>query len=69
MINNRLIDIIKLWKDETKMRFINRVSDYPNKKIIHVSHASYSNGELSELHVTKEKDEGTAAYNGATIWW
>ena len=26
------------------MRFINRVSDYPNKKILHVSHASYSNG-------------------------
>lgn len=23
------------------MRFINRVSDYPNKKILHVSHASY----------------------------
>ena len=44
------------------MRFINRVSDYPNKKILHVSHASYSNAELSELHVTEEKDEETVGY-------
>ena len=46
------------------MRFINRVSDYPNKKILHVSHASYTNGELSELHVTEEKDEGTVTVTG-----
>lgn len=49
------------------MRFINRVSDYPNKKILHVSHASYSNGELSELHVTEEKDEGTVTVTGTEL--
>ena len=49
------------------MRFINRVSDYPNKKILHVSHASYSNGELSELHVTEEKDEGTVTVVGTEL--
>ncbi len=31
------------------MRFVDRQSQYPNKKILHVSHASYTNGEFSEL--------------------
>ena len=49
------------------MRFINRVSDYPNKKILHVSSVSYSNGQISELHVTEEKDEGNVTTVGTEL--
>lgn len=49
------------------MRFINRVSQYPNNKKLHVNSIEYSNGEISKLYVTEEKDEGTVTVVGTEL--
>ena len=49
------------------MRFINRVSQYPNNKKLHVNSIEYSNGEISKLYVTEEKNEGSVTVVGTEL--
>lgn len=49
------------------MRFVDRISQYPNNKKLTINSIEYSNGTISKLYVTEEKDEGTVTTVGTEL--
>ena len=49
------------------MKFIDRQSQYPNNKKLTINSIEYSNGTISKLYVTEEKDEGTVTTVGTEL--